>query len=219
MGIQQQISLLRETLKSHGIAETVRVGWCGLRYKGQTRKILFAIAEPQPLPDAMKAAAEHVFKFASPEDLAALAPDPTNSIAPIDIERVRNGISRCMLQMDGETLVGYAWIWTNRLAYIDDGVHLNLPNDTIYNYKGYTNPKYRGKSFQALRHLNLLKLTAPEGVKRLFGFVDHFNSKSLKGVRKSGYVPVGELRIKHKNGRVRLTVDVQEHFWSAEART
>jgi RimJ/RimL family protein N-acetyltransferase len=219
MALKQSYSFLKDTLNDHGLAEMLRAAWEGFRYSGETRKLLFALYEPRSMPDALEASRTHVFRFATKEDLTALAGTPQYEIAPIDIERVSKGIARCLLQLDGDNLVGYAWIWTNRLAYIDDGFHLNLPDDTIYNYKGYTNPAYRGYGYQALRHLNLLKLTRAEGVRRLFGFVDHFNTKSLRGVRKSGYVQVGQLRIRHKKGKVRLVVEVEEHFWSSASRT
>ena len=219
MALSQRIQFLRETLRDHGFGEMLRAGWDGLRYSGQSRKFLFALYEPRSMPDAIEAAKNHTFKFATPDELRAFSSNPKYSIEAVDIERVASGFARCMLQLDGNNLVGYAWIWTHRLAYIEDGVHLNLPDDTIYNYKGYTNPDYRGFGFQALRHLNLLKLTEVEGVRRLFGFVDRFNSKSLKGVRKSGYVQVGELRIKHGGGRVRMVLDVDQDFWSSKPRT
>ncbi len=220
MGYRDNILQLREAYQAHGLMEMLRVGWQGLRYYGSSRAILFALYEPRPMPAAVTAAKDHQFRFATPEDLEALGKVPAYEIAPIDVERVQKGTARCMLQLDGDRLVGYAWIWTSRLAYIDSGVHLNLPDDTIYNYKGYTNPEYRGGGYQALRHVNLLKLTKAEGVRRLFGFVDHFNTKSLRGVKKSGYVPVGEIVIRcRKGGKVRVRMNVDEHFWSFKART
>lgn len=218
--------LLIDTYRKHGPREALRVAWDGLRYSGQSRKILVVLSEPKALPRAIEAAKTHRFVFASQQDLERLAQTPAYAIGPIDIERVANDTARCLLQLDGEKLVGYAWIWNSRLAYIEDvvdgvhvdGVHLNLPDDTIYNYKAYTNPDYRGYGYQALRHLELLKQTEAEGVRRLFGYVDQFNSNSLKGVSKSGYVPVGELRVRHKKGRATMTVDVQDDFWSSTLR-
>jgi GNAT superfamily N-acetyltransferase len=221
-----QTLLLIETFRTHGLREVLRVVRDGLRYFGQSRKILVALSEPRPLPKAIKASETHEFKFATPEELLRIAENPAYVISPEDIEYVSRGVARCLLQMDGEHLAGYAWIWNSRLAYLEDieggvhvdGVHVNLPDDTIYNYKAYTNPDYRGYGYQALRHLQLLKMTEAEGVKRLFGYVDHFNSSSLKGVRKSGYVPVGELRVRHRGGRAKMILDVQEDFWSSKMR-
>ncbi|HWI21734.1 MAG TPA: hypothetical protein VNT22_03865 [Baekduia sp.] len=221
-----QSLLLIETYKKHGLGEVLRIGRDGIRYFGETRKILVALSDPRPLPKAIEASKTHEFKFATPQELLRIAENPAYLISPEDIEYVSNGIARCLLQMDGDKLAGYAWIWNSRMAYLEDieggvhvdGVHVNLPDDTIYNYKAYTNPDYRGYGYQALRHLQLLKMTEGEGVKRLFGYVDHFNSSSLKGVRKSGYVPVGELRVRHRRGRAKMVLDVQEDFWTSKLR-
>jgi ribosomal protein S18 acetylase RimI-like enzyme len=218
--------LVVDTYRKHGLREAVRIGHDGVRYAGETRKILVALSEPRPIPRAIEAAGTHTFKFGSAQELEELGRNPAYSITAADVERVSSGAARCLLQLDGDKLAGYAWIWNSRLAYIEDvengvhvdGVHINLPDDTIYNYKAYTNPDYRGYGFQALRHLQLLKLTADEGVRRLFGYVDHFNSDSLKGVHKSGYVPVGELRIRHRKGRATMILDVDESFWTSKLR-
>ncbi|MEY4760501.1 MAG: hypothetical protein RLZZ200_357 [Pseudomonadota bacterium] len=220
MGIREKLSYLQKIRHDHGVFEALRAGWLGFRYGGSTRMILYALYEPRPMADSITAAQDHVFRFATPEDLARLSTTPSYEIAPIDIERVNQGTARCLLQLDGDNLVGYAWIWTNRLAYIDSGIHINLPDDTIYNYKGYTNPAYRGSGFQALRHLQLLKLTRDEGVRRLFAFVDQYNIRSLNGVRKSGYLPVGEIIFRARDGKkVQLRMNVDHHFWSFSART
>ena len=90
---------------------------------------------------------------------------------------------------------------------------------TLYNYKGYTAPAYRGDGYNALRHLHLLRLLKSEGVTRLFGFVDHLNTKSLHGVKKSGYVKVGELTISHKDGVVKANLSVGQDFWPGVPRS
>jgi hypothetical protein len=217
--------LVVDTYRKHGLREALRIGRDGVRYAGESRKILVVLSEPRPIPRALEAASTHTFKFATAQELEELGRNPAYAITPTDVQRVADGIARCLLQLDGDKLAGYAWIWNSRLAYVEDdrvagdGVHINLPDDTIYNFKAYTNPDYRGYGFQALRHLELLKMTADEGVRRLFGYVDHFNPDSLKGVAKSGYVPVGELRIRHHKGRARMVLDVEESFWTATLRT
>jgi hypothetical protein len=214
-----------EAYRKHGLREALRIARDAVRYAGQSRKILVVLSEPRPIPRAFDAASTHTFKFASAPELEELRRTPAFQISAQDVQRVSDGIARCLLQLDGDTLAGYAWIWNSRLAYVeddrvaDDGVHINLPDDTIYNFKADTNPDYRGFGFQALRHLQLLKLTEDEGVRRLFGYVDQRNTDSLKGVRKSGYVPVGEVRIRHRKGRAMMVMDVEESFWTSTLRT
>jgi GNAT superfamily N-acetyltransferase len=220
--------LVVDTYRKHGFREAARIGRDGVRYAGSSRKILVVLSEPKPIPRAIEAASTHTFKFASAQELEELRRTPAYQISAEDVQRVADDIARCLLQLDGDKLAGYAWIWNSRIAYLEDvdsngvhvdGVHINLPDDTIYNFKAYTNPDYRGYGFQAVRHRQLLKLTEDEGVRRLFGYVDHFNSNSIKGLTKSGYVPVGELRVRHKNGRATMVMDVEESFWTSTLRT
>lgn len=218
MKVNWWINLFKESYQSQGIKEVFRVLWSAVTNIGQNRMILFALTTPRPMADAIDAAKTHTFKFASGEEMEVLSRSPEYGIKDIDVERVRTGAIKCLLQMDEQNLVGYACVWGNQLAFITDGFHINLPDDTIYNYKGYTNPEYRGYGFQALRHLQLLNMLEQQGVKRLFGFVDHLNGKSLKGVRKSGYIPVGELKIKHKNGKASVKLCLEEHFWCNKTR-
>src|SRR5690606_18344614 len=206
MAVKERLELLKEIYSQFGFLVALDIFFKGLRYKGCNRMILYALSKPKPQERAIENSKTHTFKFATVEDLAVLSVVEKYNIGEIDMERVRNGTAKCLLQLDGNKLAGYAWIWTHRLAFIAQGYHLNLPNDTIYNYKGYTDPDYRGDGFQALRHVKLLELLRGEGVSRLFGFVDHFNVRSLKGVKKSGYKKVGELVIRHnsKNKQVKM---------------
>ena len=144
--------------------------------------------------------------------------DPELAINDTNIDQVRRGMTRCLLQMDGDKLAGYTWVWTSKLALIVDGFYLNLPDDTVYNYKGYTPPAYRGFGYQAMRHHKVLELLEPEGVKRLFGYVDHLNYRSRHGQARSGYKPVGQLLISHRRGKATAKLSLDEDFWPGIAR-
>jgi len=212
--LKRPLSILK-IIRFYGICEMVKIGW--YKYWGKTRLILFALSEPRPIPKAVDAAKNHTFKFATVDDLTELKKDPETDIKQDDIEHIKKGV-RCLLQMDGDVLVGFTWVWCNQLAHTTDGVHINLPDDTKYSYKSYTAPAYRGFGFQALRHLQLLHYLEVEGVMRLFAYVDHFNTKSLHGIRKSGFVKVGELKINHKKGVASLDLAVDEKFWPGVVR-
>jgi hypothetical protein len=217
MGLRENLQLLRMAHRQRGLRELLRTLGCGLRYRGTTRKILIALTTPRILPEATEAARTHTLRFATLEELRTLQQDPAARIAELDIERCDRGTARCMLQLDGARLVGYSWVWNTRPAQIDEGIYLHLPTHVRYVFKGLTASAYRGQAFQALRHLHTLKALRDEGVRCLFGFVDQYNFKSLHGVRKSGFEPVGQVILRRRNGRVRMSVDVEESFWSEDA--
>lgn len=218
-GWAEIVERLRSTRRSHGWREAGRIAWSGFWHRGGTRLFLVALPQPRPLPAAVEAARGHTFRFANVDDLTRIRRDPAVDVSERDMAQVASGAIRCMLQLDGEQLVGFAWVWGSQLAYLADGFHINLPDDTAYNYKSYTAPAYRGKGFQALRHLEILRALEPEGKRRLFGFVDHLNSRSLRGVRKSGYLPVGEFTVRRRKGKIRMVVETVENFWADGPRT
>lgn len=181
------------------------------------RLFIVVLSEPRPTPEAAAAAQNHVFRFAMPDDVERLARIKGANIFERDIVSLRNG-NRCLLQLDGDTLVGYTWISNSALIDLNWGFHVNLPDDMVYNYNGYTTPEYRGTAYQALRHLNVLKLIRDEGKFRLMGYVDHLNYKSLSGVAKSGYQRVGVLRGIRRKGTLRFSLTVREGDWSTVTR-
>jgi len=128
------------------------------------------------------------------------------------MEAARQG-ERCLVQSDGDALVGYTWVARSPLVFVMDGVYLSLPDDTAYQYWSYTNPEYRGLGYQAARALELHRRLAAEGKRRLFLTVECTNFASLKGVRKSGFEKVGDLHMTRRGGKVRVSLKITEELW------
>ncbi|HUN93854.1 MAG TPA: hypothetical protein VMU33_17530 [Burkholderiaceae bacterium] len=182
------------------------------------RYFLVVLDTPRPSPDAARASQDHTFRFATIDDLERLKKDPDAHIFDRDIESFKNGC-RCLLQFDGEHLVGYTWISSSALYDLVLGLHFNMPDDMIYNYNGYTVPKYRGTAYQGLRHLKILEHTRDEGTRRLMGYVDHTNYGSLSGVKKSGYRHVGIVRAVRRKGKLHFSLSVDDDCWSTRPRS
>jgi len=212
-----------EILRRHGVAvflvymarKTVQGLFGGDRFK---RIFLFELSQPRPAADSIRAAQHHEFRFATADDIAKLKAENKWDISDADVSAFEKG-DRCLLQIDGEKLVGYAWLASSSLVEVAWGFHINMPDDTVYNYKGFTAVEYRGKGFQPLRHLKLLEHVRTTGQQRLFGYVDHLNLRSLNGVRKSGYRPVGVLCCIKWNGKIRFSLKVNEANWGLVRRT
>lgn len=181
------------------------------------RYFLVVLDVPRPTPAAMRAAKDHTFRLATLEDLERLSHDPASQLHERDLLSYEHGC-RCLLQLDGAELVGYTWISIAPLVDLNWGLHFNMPDDMVYNFNGYTVPKYRGTAYQGLRHLKVLEQVAPEGKRRLLGYVDHTNYKSLNGVAKSGYKHVGVVRGINRKGRVSFSLHVDESAWSTVPR-
>ncbi|MHC4973239.1 MAG: hypothetical protein ACYTG3_13000 [Planctomycetota bacterium] len=222
MDLSAKLKNARSILKTHGLRGlflhvTRRLVW-SVRGGEACRIFLYELDTPRPKAAAIQAAASHTFRFATAGEIKALHADPAAEVVDQDLVAFERG-ARCLLQYDGDTLVGYTWLNASPLIHIMWGMHFNLPDDTAYNYKGFTAPAYRGKGFQPLRHLKILEHIRAQGQRRLFGYVDHLNLNSIRGVRKSGYRKVGVLRCVRKPDRVRFKLEVASDLWSKTIRT
>lgn len=182
-----------------------------------SRIFLVVLSEPRPTPEAAGAAAGHTFRFAERADLERLVKVHESGIVSRDLQSFDGGC-RCLLQYEQSQLVGYTWIGGSQLVELMWGLHFNMPDDMVYNYNGFTLPRYRGTSFQALRHLKVLEHTRAEGKRRLLGYVDHLNYKSLRGVQKSGYRRVGVIRGAKRNGAIHFSLTVEHDCWAEIVR-
>jgi RimJ/RimL family protein N-acetyltransferase len=209
-------------LSRHGLGGFVvylsRLIFCGGSNDKSCRIFLFELTTPRPTPESIRAAEGHTFRFATIEDIHTYHADPIWDIGDKSVLAFERG-DRCLLQFDGDTLVGYTWLAASSLVELTWGFHFNMPDDTVYNYKGFTAPAYRGEGFQPLRHLKLLEHVKGTGQHRLFCYVDQMNLSSLKGVKKSGYKKIGVLRCVRKQEKVRFFLRVSKDVWSKERRT
>jgi ribosomal protein S18 acetylase RimI-like enzyme len=199
------------SLRRHGLWATVRTAW-KRRRPSRLRLVLFGLTQPAAPSSAH--ADRFTFRFALPEEATALAgmdaAEATLALAAGD---------RCLLQLDErQRLVGYAWVAVAPVVFLTDGLHLALPADTAYVYKTYTLPEYRGAGLQPLRTLELLRRVEAEGRRRLLCFVKDTNLESLRGVRKAGYEPVGDVRFSFLRDHVRTDVRLAREWWSERRR-
>ena len=222
MNTQNKLSKARLLLSRHGLRGFIvylfRLIFPGGCDDNSCRIFLFELTMPRPTPESIRAAQGHTFRFATIEDIRTYRADPAWDIGDRDMLAFERG-DRCLLQFDGDTLVGYAWLAASSLVELTWGFHFNMSDDTVYNYKGFTAPAYRGKGFQPLRHLKLLEYVRGTGQHRLFAYVDQMNLSSLKGLKKSGYKKAGVLRCVKNQGKLQFSLRVSNDLWSKERRT
>ncbi len=215
MGVRAAVVRARQTLKWHGVGAVGLLARAAVdrRVRGAKRVCLFGLESPRPMPEAEDGAREHVFRWATLDDVRQGQSDGTGLWSPRDLEAAERG-DRCLLQLDGPRLVGFTWISCEALTFVTEGLHLNLPDDTAYVYRAYTAPAYRGGGFQGLRTQELLRRVQREGRRRLLCYVEETNFESLKGVRKSGYRPIGDITFAREDGEVRVTLRIADAYWS-----
>lgn len=222
MGIKSKLNKAKSLFHRHGIRGFFtylirKILWSRKKTR-YCRLFLFVLDTPKQNKTNIQAAADHTFRFATLEDINTLLVNPSWKISDKNLNDFKQG-DKCLLQFDGEKMVGYSWLAASPLVEIMWGFHFNMPSNTVYNYKGYTSPEYRGKGAQSQRHRKMLEHIIQNGQHRLFCYVDHLNLNSLKGVRKSGYKKIGILSCTIKNGNAKFNLNISEPHWSKQKRT
>jgi hypothetical protein len=216
MAVSHLLDAMSRARRGHGVSAAREVLWGWVRRVDELD--LLVLDEPRVPPRALAASEGHEFRFATEQDLIDIAKIHPEEAGEQDLEFLAHG-DRCLMQMDGDVLTGFAWIAGSPLVHLQDGYHFNLPDHMVYNYHAFTAPEYRGFAFQGLRHNKLLEALAPEGKTALFGFVNRLNFSSQKGVAKSGYRKVGRLTFRKMFGRVSQKLVVDDACVSRSRRT
>ena len=134
----------------------------------------------------------HSFRFANRKDLVEMKETEKFEIHDFDIEAHEKG-EKCLLHFVNEELAGYTWAHPFLAPTIISGISLKIPNDTIYNYKGFTHPRFRGKGLQSSRYFSLFENFENEAKQRLLGYVEFTNWSSQRGQKKGGYLGIGAM--------------------------
>jgi hypothetical protein len=131
-------------------------------------------------------------------DLEAMREEGCWDIRPRNMESFHAG-DVCVLSFVNDELAGYTWIHTEGRPTLyhmtETGMTITVPEEYLYNYDGFTHPRFRGLGLQGFRHR--AALTHPEWRERrgLLGYVDHVNFSSRRGQRRSGYRRIGTLTL------------------------
>jgi len=101
--------------------------------------------------------------------------------------------AQCILSyVDGE-LAGYTWADPVGRPELIPGLRIRVPREYLYNYAGFTDPRFRGSGLQAYRHHSVLGNEAWLDRRGLLGYRRFTNFATLKGQNKSGYHKIGSI--------------------------
>ncbi len=133
-------------------------------------------------------------KIATLEDLKDMEKQGYWRIHQREIEYFNRG-DTCLLSYVDNKLAGYTWVHTNGCPEFVAGLRLSVPHEYLYNFRGFTNPDYRGYGLQSFRHHELLNFHRWINKKGLLGFVVHTNHSSRRGQEKGGYKRIGNIYV------------------------
>lgn len=145
-------------------------------------------ARARPLP--ADASARCTWQLADEATLLALQAQEDWQIDAVKLAALRAG-DQCLLSLVDGRPAGYTWVHSRGSPEILPGVWLRLPPGWLYNFAGYTHPRFRGGGLQSWRHAAVLQHPSWQGAPGLVGWVRATNHASRRGQGRTGYVPVG----------------------------
>jgi len=194
INIKNAFHFIRSSSRMHGPQKTViSILFKLLKYAiGFNSLIIIVLDRNQLRKKKASNSLNHSFRYAKKEDLIKIQETDEFNIYDHDIEAIVKG-EKCLFHFVNDELAGYTWAHPFQSPTIIDGIRLNIPTNTIYNYKGFTHPKFRGKGLQSVRYHRLFNDFEDKAKHRLLGYVEFTNWSSRKGQKKGGYMGMGNI--------------------------
>lgn len=145
-------------------------------------------------------------EFLNETMLRAFAQDPATGLSVEFLDEALTKGDECYGILDGDgQLAAYDW-YARSPTYIDPpNLKLFFSDQYIYMYKGYTDPRHRGKRLHALGMAGALNHYKQLGYQGLISYVESNNFSSLKSCRRMGYLAFGDIGLIKIFGRYFIT--------------
>jgi GNAT superfamily N-acetyltransferase len=156
---------------------------------GQVLRLDLASVAPPPLPPL-----ELEYRFLNDKDVRAAAVDPSHELGASIAQRLQSGRDFCFAAYHGDRLANYSWFALDAIEPEHSfGAGLKLPPDTVYLYKAYTMPDYRGRQIHGAALSRAAEHFRQRGLTQMIAIVDFANWASLRSHTKLGFRPAGRL--------------------------
>ena len=143
---------------------------------------------------AARPALDLEYRFLTGDDVQAAAADPLHDLDAGMAKRLPSGRDFCFAAFDGQRLANYAWYALEAIEPEHSFVAgLRLPRDTVYMYKAYTVPAYRGRQIHGAALSRAAGHFRQRGVAQMIAIVEFANWASLRSHAKLGFRPAGRL--------------------------
>ncbi len=194
---------LRRNLKFFGLIKTCQ----DLALRALNRAVLFKVLKGIEIrrPDpSFTDSGKYRALFLDPSMLYRFSADPENEMSEEFVEDALSKGDECFAVLDGETLAAYGWYSNSPTAIDPPDLTLHFGNEFIYQYKGFTRERYRGRRLYAIGITRALQHYLARGYKGFVSYVEWNNFASLRSSYRMGFVDFGAIFVTRVFGRLRL---------------
>lgn len=138
-------------------------------------------------------------RLLSEEEACAIARDPSLSLAEDFTRRFYALGAQCVAAFEGSRVVGYSWIGVQDSPYLED-VMVRVPHGSIYRFKSFVRPEYRGRRISAKLYVVGASLARAQDHHFSFALIASHNISSFAASRAAGRRRIGWIVMFHKGG-------------------
>jgi len=132
------------------------------------------------------------YRWLTADEVRAYACDPANDLEAAMAPHLEDKRNFCFAALDGRVLANYSWYALDSIPPEHSlGAGLSFPPDTVYFYKAYTRPDYRGRGVHPTALSRAASFFAERGISRLIAIIEYANWPSLRSHAKLGFRDAG----------------------------
>lgn len=132
------------------------------------------------------------YRFLTAAEVRAAATDPAHDLDAALAERLQSGRDFCFAAFHGHHLANYSWYALESIGPEHGfGACLIFPRDTVYLYKAYTVPAFRGRQIHGTALRQAVAFFRQRGITQLIAIVEFANWASLRSHENLGCRPAG----------------------------
>jgi len=129
--------------------------------------------------------------------------DPENELSEEFVEDALAKGDECFAVLDGDALAAYGWYSNTPTAIDPSELTLHFDQQFIYQYKGFTHARYRGRRLYAIGITGALQEYLARGYTGFLSYVEWNNFASLRSSYRMGFVDFGAIVVTRVFGRLR----------------
>jgi ribosomal protein S18 acetylase RimI-like enzyme len=135
-------------------------------------------------------------RWLTADEIRAFSADGVCELAPSLAGRVNDGRNHCFAVLCNRRLVNYCWYTLGSIEKEHSfGAGLAFPTDTLFLYKAFTHPDFRGRRFHPSAVSRVVQDFAQRGISRVVALVECDNWASLNSHAKLGFRRVGRMLV------------------------
>jgi hypothetical protein len=152
-------------------------------------------------PSFLRCPKRYTPMFLPERAIRAFARDPENEMPENFVEEALFKGDKCYGICDGRILASYTWYSVKPTHIRPPDLLLTFNGEYVYQYKGFTHPRFRGQRLHAMGKMMALRHYLSRGYRGLIFYVDSDDFDSLKSNFRMGSVEFGSVYVMKIFGR------------------